>query len=466
MTRPASNGPRLVSGAEGRHLWQLSAPMALGLLSLNSYSIADIYFVGQLGTLELAAMTFTFPVSFSLVAIGLGVGNGVSSVLSRRLGAGEIDTVQRITTHALILGAVLGLCVMVTGLATIDPVFTMLGAGAETLPLIREYMEVFYFGGFLLVLPMIGNFAMRAAGDPRIPAVVLTTSAVINIVLDPILIFGWFGVPRLELQGAALATVFANGTSVLASIAILHWREHLIRARYLGFTNLVDSWRRLLHIGVPVMASNLLNPVTVGVITSFVSVYGPAAVGGFGVASRVEALIMIVVFAVTSSAGPFTGQNYGAGRVDRIRRFVGLSEAFCIAYTVAVAVVLWIAAGPLTRLFNADPDVVAVARLYLSIVPIALGGFGVMLVAVTSFNALGRPVPATLLTFVKLFLGYIPLAWLLSWAVGLEGIFWANAVAHVVFGVVGFIWLRRMLRACEAGPAVTAPGLRRVRSTV
>lgn len=427
--------------------------MAFGLLSLNSYSIADIYFVGQLGTLELAAMTFTFPVSFSLVAIGLGVGIGVSSVLSRRLGAGDIDTVQRITTHALLLGAVLGLLVMVTGLATIDPVFTMLGADAQTLPLIRDYMEVFYFGGFLLVLPMIGNFAMRAAGDPRVPAVVLTTSAVINIVLDPILIFGWLGMPRLELRGAALATVFANGTSVLASIAILHWREHLIRARYLGFDQLLDSWRRLLHIGVPATASNLLNPVTVGVITSFVSVYGPAAVGGFGIASRVEAVIMIVVFAVTSSAGPFTGQNYGAGRVDRIRRFAGLSAAFCLLYTIAAAVVLWLVAAPLTRLFNPDRAVVDVATLYLWIVPVALGGFGVMLVAVSSFNALGRPIPATMLTFVKLFVGYIPLAWLLSRLVGLAGIFWANAIAHAAFGIVGYVWLRRMLTACESGPA-------------
>ncbi len=453
----ASGGPRLVAGSVGRHLWQLSAPMALGLLSLNSYSIADIYFVGQLGTLELAAMTFTFPVSFSLVAIGLGVGIGVSSVLSRRLGAGDIDAVQRITTHALLLGALLGFAVMVTGLATIDPVFTMLGADERTLPLIREYMEVFYFGGFLLVLPMIGNFAMRAAGDPRIPAVVLTTSAVVNIVLDPILIFGMLGAPRLELRGAALATVFANGTSVLASIAILHWREHLIRARYVGFDQLIDSWRRLLHIGVPATASNLLNPVTVGVVTSLVSVYGPAAVGGFGVASRVEAVIMIVVFAVTSSAGPFTGQNYGAGRVDRIRRFAALSEGFCVAYTLAAAIVLWIAAAPLTRLFNPDPDVVGAASLYLSIVPVALGGFGVMLVAVSSFNALGRPIPATLLTFVKLFGAYVPLAWLLSGLVGLKGIFWASAAAHVAFGVVGYVWLRRMLNECESGPVRERP---------
>lgn len=435
--------------------------MAVGLLSLNSYSIADTYFVGQLGTLPLAAMGFTFPVSSLLVAIGLGVGIGASSVLSRLMGRGDMAKVQRITTHALLLGAFLGLIVMVTGLASIEPVFLALGADQRTLPLIREYMEVYYFGGFFMILPMIGNFAMRAVGDPRIPAVILTTSALINIVLDPLLIFGWLGFPRLELRGAALATVFANGATVIATVAILYWREHLIRVRDLWPTDLVDSWRRVLHVGIPAIASNLLSPATVAVITSFVAGFGPAAVAGFGVASRLEALIMIVIFAVTSSVGPFTGQNFGAGRLDRVRRIAIQSEVFCIAYAAAAAALFWIFSRPLVGIFDSNPDVIATASSYLLIVPFSLGGFGVMLVAVAAFNALGRPLPATVLTFIKLFLAYIPLAWVLSAKAGIDGIFWANAIAHLSFGVVGFVWFRRVLdgldRVPAAAPAESTP---------
>jgi putative MATE family efflux protein len=441
--------PRLVGGSVGRHLWELSLPMAIGLMSLNSYSIADTYFVGQLGTLPLAAMSFTFPVSFSLVAIGLGVGIGASSVLSRLLGSGEHAKVQRITTHALLLGAFLGLIVMVAGLASITPIFTALGADGRTLPLIREYMEVYYFGGFLLILPMVGNFAMRAAGDARLPAVILTTSALINIILDPLLIFGWLGFPRLELRGAALATVFANGTTVVASVAILYWREKLVRPRYLSFAKLLDSWRRILHVGVPATASNLLTPLTVAVITSFVAGFGPAAVAGFGVASRIEALVLIVIFAVTSSVGPFAGQNFGAGRVDRVRRIACFSDAFCLVYAVGAAVVLIAVREPLVALFDADAGVVVTASAYLTIVPFSLGAFGVMLTAVAAFNALGRPLPATALTFVKLFVGYVPLAWLLSSYAGINGIFAANAIAHIGFGAVGFAWLRRTLDRLE-----------------
>ncbi len=431
-------------------------PMAIGLISLNSYSIADTYFVGQLGTLPLAAMGFTFPVSFSLVAIGLGVGIGASSVLSRLLGAGEQERVQRITTHALLLAALLGLIVMAVGLSTIDAMFGALGAGEATLPLIREYMEVYYFGGFLLILPMVGNFAMRAAGDARVPAIILTISAVINIALDPVLIFGMFGFPALELRGAAIATVFANGVTVLASIVVLYRKEDLIRLRYLSPAGLLDSWWRLLHVGIPAIASNMLSPLTVAVITSFVAVYGPAAVAGFAVASRIEALLLIAVFAVTSSVGPFTGQNFGAGRIDRIREFASVSDRFCLLFAIAASAGLALVAEPLAAVFDDNTDVIAAASAYLKIVPFSLGAFGVMLTAVAAFNALGRPLPATILTFLKLFIGYVPLAWVLSRAIGLEGIFVANMLSHLVFGVVGYLWLRRMLNNLEEQLAPSA----------
>src|SRR5690606_12400468 len=124
------------------------------------------------------------------------------------------------------------------------------------------------------------------------------TCALPIFVLDALLIFGLLGFPRLELRGAAIATVVANGVAVVLSILILHRREHLIRARYLLPDGLWDSWRRVLHVAMPATAANLLHPLTVGVITSFVAAFGPAAVAGFGVASRVESLVMIVIFAI------------------------------------------------------------------------------------------------------------------------------------------------------------------------
>ena len=446
MRRVDPSPPRLTAGPVGIHLRSIAVPMALGFVALNSYSIADTYFVGQLGTLPLAAMSFTFPVAFAMISVGLGVGIGTSSVVARLLGTGDRAAVQRITTHALILGAVAGLLLLAVGLATIEPVFRLLGADERTLPLITEYMQVYYLGSMFFILPMVGNHAIRATGDAMVPAVILSLSAVLNVVLDPILIFGWLGFPRLELRGAAIATVIANTVTVLASLTVLYRRERLILPRYLSVAGLSDSWRRLLHVSVPATGANLLIPITMAVITALVAGFGPEAVAGFGVASRVESVVLIVVFALQAAVGPFVGQNYGAAQLDRVRRAVRSSVNFLMIYGIAMAVVLFIIARPTAAFFDANPVVVNAASAYLSIVPFTYGTFGVMMIAVACFNSLGRPLPAAVLTFVKFFVVYLPLAWGLSRLLGLNGIFWANALSHLAFGVASFIWLKRFLR--------------------
>ena len=419
--------------------------MAVGFVALNSYSIADTYFVGQLGTLPLAAMGFTFPVAFTMVSIGLGVGIGTSSVVARLLGTGDRSAVQRITTHALLLGALFGLLLLILGLSTIEPVFRALGADERTLPLIREYMWPYYLGSVLFILPMVGNHSLRAAGDSRVPAIILSISALVNIALDPLLIFGIWGFPRLELQGAAIATVVANAVTVAASLIILYRRENMIRGRYVSFEKLWDSWRRLLHVGMPATATNLLLPITFAAITAMVASYGPESVAGFAVASRVESIVLIVIFATQAAVGPIVGQNFGAGQLSRVRRAIVLSNRFLLGYSLLMAALLFVVARPFVSLFNDDPIVIETASDYLHIVPITYWAFGIMMVAANSFNSLGRPLPAAVMTFVKFFAVYLPLAYLLSGTIGITGIFWANAVSHVLFGVVALIWTKRVL---------------------
>ena len=430
--------------------------MGIGFVAMNSYAIADTYFVGQLGTLPLAAMGFTFPVAFAMISVGLGVGIATSSVVARLLGSGNRETVQRIITHAMILGMMLGLILLAIGLATMEPMFRALGADERTLPLIREYMRVYYVGSAFLVLPMVGNFAIRATGNALVPSLIMVFSAVINVILDPLLIFGLLGFPRLELAGAAIATVVANVATVVASVAVLYYRERLILPRYLGLEGLWDSWRQLLQVAVPATTTNLLFPLITAVITALVAGFGPEAVAGFGVAMRLESVVLIVIFALQSSLAPLVGQNYGAFLMDRVRHATNLSNRFLLAYGLVVAVVLFVVAQPVTSVFDDNPLVVSAAANYLRIVPISYGAFGLMMVTVACFNALGRPKSATVLTFIKLFVVYLPMAWLLSISFGLTGIFVATAIAHILFGVVSLVWLRGFLRELEGGPATGA----------
>ncbi|MDE0361387.1 MAG: MATE family efflux transporter [Rhodospirillaceae bacterium] len=440
----------------GAHLRSLAIPMAIGFVAMNSYAIADTYFVGQLGTLPLAAMGFTFPVAFAMISVGLGVGIATSSIVARLLGAGNRETVQRIVTHAIILGFVLGVMLLAIGLGTMEPMFRALGADERTLPLIGQYMRVYYFGSAFVILPMVGNFAIRATGNALAPSLIMVFAALTNIVLDPLLIFGLLGFPRLELAGAAIATVVSNVATVAASMAVLYYRERLILPRYLRLKGLWDSWSRLLYVAIPATITNLLVPVIIAFITALVAGFGPEAVAGFGVASRLESVVWIVIFALQSSLAPFVGQNYGAFLMDRVRHATNLSNKFFLAYSLVMAAVLFLVAQPVASIFDDNPLVVSAAVSYLRIVPISYGAFGLMMVTVACFNALGRPKSATLLTFVKLFVVYLPMAWLLSIPFGLTGIFIATAIAHILFGVVSVVWLRSFLRELEGGPAAVA----------
>ena len=189
--------PRLTEDPIGKSIMSLMLPMMIGMIAIMSYNIVDTYFIGQIGTMELAAVSFTFPVAFIVGAISMGLGIGTSSVASRLFGSKELDQIQRITTHSAILALMVGTCVLILGLNTIEPVFRLLGADDTTLPLIERYMSIYYFGSFFLIVPMIGNSVLRASGDAKTPSLLMTAGALLNVVLDPILIFGWGPMPAM-----------------------------------------------------------------------------------------------------------------------------------------------------------------------------------------------------------------------------------------------------------------------------
>ena len=416
--------------------------MMAGMVALISYNIADTWFVSQLGTMELAAISFTFPVAFIVGALVMSLGIGVSSVVARLFGANELSEVKRICTHAMVLGVVSGMVIASFGILTIEPVFKLLGADDTTLPLITEYMSIYYFGGVFLVVPMLGNSFLRAAGDTKTPAALMTCAAIVNVILDPIFIFGYFGVPRMEIAGAAIATVIANAITFVVATAVLHFREHLIAFTDFQAQKILDSWKRILHVGIPTLTSSLMAPVTTAFVTSQVAQFGQEAVAGFGVSARVEGVSLLVMMSVSAALTPFAGQNFGAGRFDRVGAGMTFVNRFAHIYGLSVAVMLMFGATYVGRLFTEDPTALEASKLYLGIVPWTYGFLGMSMAANSAFNAMGKPVAAMFVSLSRTLLVYVPMAWVLSRFFGLPGIFFAAACANVTAGTVGFTWFR------------------------
>ena len=434
---------KLIEGNVGQQLIKLTIPMIWGVLAVTAFNIVDTYFVGQLGTKPLAAMSFTFPVVMTLGSLAMGLGIGASSVISRAIGEGDRDRVQRLTTDSLTLSLLVVAVFIFFGLITIDPLFTALGADGEVLPYIRSYMEIWYFGMIFLVIPMVGNSAIRASGNTLTPGIIMIVAAGVNIALDPLFIMGWAGFPRLELQGAAIATIISRAITLVASLLVLHYQEKMLCFNLPKFKVILASWQKILQIGLPAAATSIITPISIGLITSAIAYYGAEAVAAFGIASRIESLSLIVIIALSASLGPFVGQNWGAKKYHRVRQALNLSYLFCLAWGIMIAAILVGSASWLASLFNSEPEVIQIATRYLWLVPISYAAAGIIFVASSTFNALGKPIPSMIMTVSRMVILYIPLAYLGSKVFGINGIFAAASIANLAVGIGAYVWNRK-----------------------
>ena len=326
------------------------------------------------------------------------------------------------------------------GWLIIDPVFLALGAAPGMLPLIHTYLDIYYPGVLLFTTTMVAGNIMRANGNATIPGIVITLGALFNLALDPVLIFGWFGFPRMELGGAATANVISR---IATAGVLLFYINHsnLIVTHNIG-AHFLQSCRRILQVGLPAIATQLIGPVSAAIITRLLAGHGEIVVAGFGVAIRIEAVAVMLFFALSGSIGPFVGQNWGGNRPDRVREGLRISYLFCMAWGLLAALPMVLIGDTIASWVDSDPQVVAAAAFYLAVVPWSYGLWGVLMMSSASFNALGKPIPSTVLSFTRMFVIYVPLAMLFNNELGYTGIFIATAVTNSVMGILAYFWFK------------------------
>ena len=454
MKPAAGKGARLIEGPVSTAIFSLMVPMLLGMMAIVINNVAGAFFIARVSTEQLAAVSFTFPVSFIVGAIAMSLGIGTSSVVSRLFGSGERDEVKRITAHAMLLAVLCGTVVLIIGLNTIDPLFRLLGADEKILPLIHRYMSIYYYGGIFLVAPMIANSVLRASGDAKRPAMIMTTAAVLNIAIDPVLIFGLFGFPRMEIAGAALGGVLANALTLFASAYFVVYREKLLDFSRLAPELIMDSWRQILHVGLPSLTSSLVAPVTTAFITYQIATFGQESVAGFGMASRLEGMSLLAVMSLNGAMTPFVGQNFGAKRLDRVHEAINFAYRFALFYGITVAVIMQLFGGLIADLFGLTGEAKHTALLHMHIVPLSYMALGCAMAVNGSLNALRKPMAAMWVSLSRTIAVYAPLAWVLSQIFGIIGIFIAAASANFISGGIGILWLRSTLREMAPRPEV------------
>lgn len=424
----------------------MTIPMIFGMITLMMFNIVDTFFISLLGTEPLAAVSFTFPVTFTVISLAIGLGIGTSAVIAKALGSNKIDEARFDASISLMVGVVLVIVLSSVGYLLIDPIFTLLGAGAQVLPLIHEYMNVWFIGSVFLITPMIGNSVLRASGDTKTPSIVMGGAGLINAVLDPILIFGFGPVPALGIQGAAIASVTAWSVAVVIILYILAVKKRLLSLKA-GSQTAIGAIRKILKIGLPAAGANMLTPIAMAVMTALVADHGPEAVAAFGVGSRIESIASILVLALSMTLPPFVSQNFGAGKLCRVKEAYTGTLKFVMVWQLAIYVLLIAFSGVISQLFGKEQAVIDVIKLFIYTIPLSYGLQGVIILSNSSFNALHKPMYALVLSVIRLFIFYVPFAYVGNEIAGLLGLFIGAALGNLFTAVVAYKWFMKKLEA-------------------
>ena len=444
MSASEQSLPKLVSGSIPGHLVSQTLPMVIGVAAIMSIGLVDSYFIGQLGSDALAAISFIFPVSVAITSLGVGIMVGINSVVARALGEGDHEKAARRANFGIVFAT---LCGAVMGLAlwlAIDPIFTAMNAPADLMPIIREYMRP-YAMGFPLILAIMGfNGVLRGQGEARKTSTISIAYAGANWVLDPLLITGAFGFEGYGMAGAAYATVIGWALGVAVAVWLVRSTSLPLDFALLRDCSLIDPAKAIIRVGLPAAFSNAINPLGLSILTALVALEGEAAVAGFGAAGRLQSFVIVPLLGLSGAIGAIVGQNWGARRYDRSREAALWAAGFCVVWGVLVAIAMVLAGENFARLFTDDPAVIAEFALYLEIAAWGYAGFGLLIVGNGIMNAVDKAGLALMQSVGRVFLVMLPVALVLQPGMGSAAIYTAELAANL-FGAISAVVLVRFI---------------------
>ncbi len=432
-----------------RAIVRLAWPTMASLMVVNLFNLVDAYWVGLLGTRALGGMTASAFLVWCIHSVGMLVGTGVNALVARRVGEGRPDEAGRAAAHGLLLAAVLAAVGMSLGLALQGPLFRALHleAGVQT-------ASIAYLTPMLIGMPaIVGWYAIealyRGSGDTFTPMWVISLSLGLNMLLDPLLIFGFGPFPALGIAGAAWATVLAHALAIVGCLWRLRRPSSAITTpvptlglREAGRLRLrPELFASLLRVGTPIAASAFLFSMVYILLTRVIADFGSPAVAAVGVGHRVEGLGYYACVGFAAAASTLVGQNLGAGKAAQAERAAWRATGYAAAMVGVFSLLTYLLAAPIMSLFAGDPRVVAEGDSYLKIIALLEVGMALEVVLEGAFAGAGNSLPPMLVS-VPLTLARVPLAFFFARHFGIEGVWWVISVSTGVKGLLIGVWFR------------------------
>jgi len=449
----------LTSGSIGKPLFFLSMPIVVTNLFQTAYNLADTFWLGQYSTDALAAISFAFPMVFLLISLGMGISVAGSVLVAQYTGAGEPRQAEYAASQTVTFAVIASVLLGGVGYLFVEDFLSLMGASPDVLPLAASYMEVVALGlaamfGFAVFVAL-----MRGYGDTITPMLVMFGSVVLNIVIDPFLIFGWTVVenaplvgtvafPELGIQGAAIATVFSRALALVVGLAVMFRGERGVQINLRDMVPEFGYLRRLARIGAPASVEGTGRALSMNLLLFIVAAFPDPVVAAYGIGTRVFSVVFLPAIAVARGVETMTGQNVGADEPDRAERAANLAAKTLFGVLTVAGVVVFLVPEPIVSVFvGAGQEnaarVVEVGTQFLRYVALTFGFIGIMRAYTGSFRGAGRTLTAAAISVLTLGVIRFPVAWFSVGPLGETGIWLSFAVSNVLGAAIAYAWYQR-----------------------
>jgi putative MATE family efflux protein len=432
-------------GRLGRAILLLSIPAVLEMVMESVFVIADIYFVSKLGANAVATVGITESVVTIIYAIAIGLGTATTSMVSRRIGEKNPDAASVAAFQAILTGIIVSLIIGVPGALFSKKLLAVMGASRPIIDNMSGYTRIMLGGNLVIMMLFIINAIFRSAGDAAVAMKVLWIGNIINIVLDPCLIFGLGPFPHLGVTGAAIATTIGRGTAVLVQFYLLFSGKKRIR---LSFKHLGVNFKimgKLLKLSFGSIGQNLIGTTSWIALVRIISIFGSEVVAGYTIAIRIIGFTLLPSWGISNAASTLVGQNLGAKKPDRAERAVWVTGWLNMILLGVIGIILVIFPESFIRIFIDNQIVIKSGVLGLRIISIGFVAYGLGMVLVNSFNGAGDTSTPLKINIFAFWFVEIPLAWLLAIKAGFneEGVFIAIVIAESLMTLIAWLVFRR-----------------------
>lgn len=427
-------------------LMSMAFPPMLSMLIQSMYNIVDSMFVARFSQNALTAVSLAFPLQNLVLAVAVGAGVGVNSYISRKLGARDRDAANAAVTHGFLLSFAHAIFFVLFGLVAIKPFFRMFTDSPEIISLACDYSYIVVLGAFAQLFHIMVEKLLQSTGRMLAPMLLQTIGAIANIILDPILIFGLLGAPRMGVRGAAIATLLGQILSMTLSLLVFFLRDQDLRMDLKKFRPDLRAVAQIYAVGVPTMLMNALGSLLVTLLNSILIRFSELAVSVFGVYFKLQTFVFMPVSGLTQGALPIMGYNYGARNRRRLLSTLRCAVLVAVGIMAAGNLLFVLIPDKLLLLFNASPEMLEMGVSALRIISCSYIFAAVGLIFSTMFQAVGKGSYSLTVFLMRQLIVVVPLAFLLSRTLGLNGIWLSFPIAEAagaIAAVLFFLAFRR-----------------------